>query len=901
MNHLNKFFKIFLAFVMLGLQLIVPLATYAFEVTEDQNDGEFLDFYDDDDEIPFYNNFGGVVFNDELDLDDYDELDLDDYDEFPSYDELDLDDYDEHPPYDELELNDDEFELDLEPTDYYNETSDQPLPAITGYVPELLFADDMLQYIEEEEIFEQITTRNAASASAGAGLVQFVLEPVASSLPAGVTMAQARAAAFNASTMTHPLFANGTTNSVATIVNGRFGRDAIFLGVSANGNRYRVMIAGFEGYVNRTGPRNACNGPCRITVPINNVNHTFEVRMNAVFVPFGNYPSGGNVQSASHYVNRDGNLYRYLTNNTTSPGGFARFVTGPAPRWMTQNTRYYSYDGVFFYRNPRNIRANGRGAVNANNPFFNYFQYLSFRSNSRVTARQLDNFLYSNLATADNRNRSALVGQGVHFIDAQNRYGVNALLSYSKALHESGRGLSSIAINNNNVFGLNAVDSAPGQNASVFSSIQHSVNEYANNWMSRGYLWPGDWRYEGPHAGHKGSGMNVRFASDPYWGQKVAGWAFRIDRTLGNQDANREQIAIRQNTSSIAVANAGGATLYTANPRQRRYFSFLVTGNGTNNRLRILTDPPIVGGVPNQTALFNRNNAVGYIPNNNVWITGASNPVPVQQQPSNHQITRIRQTGVTRRSATFREGPGSSYATIRTVRGNTNLRITGRTNSWYRVVVNGTTGWLRRSAVARTRQNAVVITNNAHVRAGRGNSYSSLTQLPRGQRVTVRRRTGNWSRVTVNGHTGWIRNSDLRTTNAMRPGRTIANNVAVHARPRSNSNVRHTLPRHAQLMIVQRTTDGWSQVRIHHNGGILRGWVRTNQIETRIHSRRLVRDGALRSGPSTNFNRTRTIPRNTSVTVRSRVGNWYHVHVNINGRRHYGWLHRNNLRRLPLP
>ena len=269
--------------------------------------------------------------------------------------------------------------------------------------------------------------------------------------------------------------------------------------------------------------------------------------------------------------------------------------------------------------------------------------------------------------------------------------------------------------------------------------------------------------------------------------------------------------------------------------------------------------------------------------------------IETSERSANHQISTIRQTGVTRRTATFRRGPGAGYATIRSVSGNTNLRITGRTGSWYRVVVSGTTGWLRRSAVARTRQNAVVITNNAHVRAGRGTGYRSLTRLPRGQRVTVRRRTGNWSRINIHGHTGWIRNSDLRTTNAMRPGRTTVDNVAVHTRPRSNSNVRLTLPRHAPVMIVQRTTDGWSQIRLHRHRRTVHGWVRTSQVENRVHSRRLIRNGALRGGPGTNFSRIRTIPGNTSVTVRSRSGNWYHVHVNIGGHRHYGWLHRNNL------
>ena len=268
---------------------------------------------------------------------------------------------------------------------------------------------------------------------------------------------------------------------------------------------------------------------------------------------------------------------------------------------------------------------------------------------------------------------------------------------------------------------------------------------------------------------------------------------------------------------------------------------------------------------------------------------------------SNHRVTRIMQTGVTRRNTSFRRGPGMNYTEINVVNGSTNVRITGRTGGWYRVITNNTTGWMRRSEVARTRQNAVVATNRAHVRTGRGSRFTSLTQISRGRRVTVTRRSANWSRITVNGHTGWVHNRNLHFGNAMRSGRTTANNVTVHTRPRAAAPVRRRLPRNTQLMIVQRTTDGWSQVRIHHSNGMLHGWVRTNQIQRRASSRQLIRDGTLRSAPNRNASHIRTIPRNTRITARSRVGNWYHVHLNINGRRQSGWLHRSNLQSLTLP
>jgi len=193
MVHLNRFSKIFLALVMLALPLVTPLATTASEVNEDQSYEDFADWDFDDDFV----------------------------------------------------LEDDSV-FDLEPVIFFDVASDELHPAIEGYVPEMLFADDMLLDVEESEIFLPIEPRTIPAI--GSGVVQFVLEPVNWNTNWG-TLAEARAAAMNSMAVYHRLYANGTTTSMATAVNGAFGRDAIYLGQSANGNRLRVMIGAFEGYV----------------------------------------------------------------------------------------------------------------------------------------------------------------------------------------------------------------------------------------------------------------------------------------------------------------------------------------------------------------------------------------------------------------------------------------------------------------------------------------------------------------------------------------------------------------------------------------------------------------------------------------------------------------------------
>lgn len=59
-----------------------------------------------------------------------------------------------------------------------------------------------------------------------------------------------------------------------------------------------------------------------------------------------------------------------------------------------------------------------------------------------------------------------------------------------------------------------------------------SVREFTRNYISRGYSDPSDWTYFGGYLGNKQLGANVKYASDPFWGEKAAQHAFAIDYEL---------------------------------------------------------------------------------------------------------------------------------------------------------------------------------------------------------------------------------------------------------------------------------------------------------------------------------------------------------------------------------
>lgn len=743
------------------------------------------------------------------------------------------------------------MEIEMEMNESFSE---DPIPADNGHVNEMMFLGDMLSENDQTEIYAPLMRLNSSPTGIASGVVQLVLEPVVESLPSGVTLAQARAAAFNSIHVYHRLYPNATSNATSTGINGMFSRDMLFL--AQTGNRYRVMVGGFVGYVPLVGRRHT------ITVTVGGVNRTFDVTANAEFVPFGSYPATGvgSTQTVSHYVNRNGELFRYLTNNVRTAGGFTRFLTGPAPSWMNQNVRYYSYDGIYFYRNPRNIREDGVGAVNANSPFFNYFQYLSFRSQSTVTAAELDNFLTNQGLHGINTTTSVMRNQGNAFITAQNRYGINALLMYAKAIHESAAGTSSIARNNNNLFGLGAFDATPGQSANSFATPADSINDLANGWLSRGYLWPEDWRYAGPHAGHKGSGMNVRYATDPFWGQKIAGWAFRIDRTrpAANRDLNREQIAIRQNTAPVTVSNANGTTIYTANPNGHRYFAFLVTGTGSNNRLRVQTDPAVVNGMPNRTALYNRADSQGYIPNSGVWLTGAGNPSSPGDVGSGAQ-TPSGPTARTTAALNLRRGPSTSYNVIRVVPNNSVVSVLGTSANgiWTNVTFGTDTGWVgtefltmisgtmppsgtvppptptqpstptptqpipEGAALGRT-------TVAVNLRQGAATSYQLIRVLRAGTDVVVLAVSPNgiWSQVRAGNDTGWIGTEFINITSGTLPGATPAPTTPPPGNNNNNNSNNNT--NNAQSATTT------APLNLRRGGGMTYGIIRVLPNNTRV-------------------------------------------------------------------
>ena len=286
--------------------------------------------------------------------------------------------------------------------------------------------------------------------------------------------------------------------------NGNYGADAAYLGTDASGN-IRFMLAGVTGTVKKS-----------------------EVQVL-------DYSEIGD--NVSYYQVSGGKLIHYISYNLNQKPK-SSINNGPAPSYLNEGTKYYSYDGHYFYKDYKTMLsdyqsgANGASAVNSGNAFYNYFQFLDMNSSTNYSGDELNNILNDKISSSD----SKLLNTGTLFVKYQNQYGVNALLSLGIAVNESAWGTSRICMTKNNLFGLNAYDQTPGQSADYFASAEDCIREFMSDWMSDGYLSSSDWRNHGELLGNKSEGINVSYASDPYWGEKAAAIAWELDAVGGSHD-----------------------------------------------------------------------------------------------------------------------------------------------------------------------------------------------------------------------------------------------------------------------------------------------------------------------------------------------------------------------------
>ncbi len=203
------------------------------------------------------------------------------------------------------------------------------------------------------------------------------------------------------------------------------------------------------------------------------------------------------------YYESDGHrFYHYVAQNASIPVAFHLSD-------MEVGKKYYSADGLHF------------DGFKLENPFL--FKDLTEATN--YSAEELDK-VFSLL----NINNSLLENKGATFKEAEEHYHINALYLLAHSALESNWGRSKIAKDKNNFFGITAYDTTPYLSAKTFDDVDKGILG-ATKWIKENYIDRGR-----TFLGNKASGMNVEYASDPYWGEKIASVMMKINEKLGGKD-----------------------------------------------------------------------------------------------------------------------------------------------------------------------------------------------------------------------------------------------------------------------------------------------------------------------------------------------------------------------------
>lgn len=203
------------------------------------------------------------------------------------------------------------------------------------------------------------------------------------------------------------------------------------------------------------------------------------------------------------YYESDGHrFYHYVAQNASIP--VSSHISD-----MEVGKKYYSADGLHF------------DGFNLENPFL--FKDLTEATN--YSAEDLDKVF--SLLNIDN---SLLENKGATFKEAEEHYHINALYLLAHSALESDWGRSKIAKDKNNFFGITAYDTTPYLSAKTFDDVDKGILG-ATKWIKENYIDRGR-----TFLGNKASGMNVQYASDPYWGEKIASVMMKINEKLGGKD-----------------------------------------------------------------------------------------------------------------------------------------------------------------------------------------------------------------------------------------------------------------------------------------------------------------------------------------------------------------------------
>ncbi|MDR2514484.1 MAG: SH3 domain-containing protein [Christensenellaceae bacterium] len=225
-------------------------------------------------------------------------------------------------------------------------------------------------------------------------------------------------------------------------------------------------------------------------------------------------------------------------------------------------------------------------------------------------------------------------------------------------------------------------------------------------------------------------------------------------------------------------SGAVGETLYLG------YIALSDANSSVNVRSSASSSSSVLGSLKHGTAVevlasngdwyrLNYGSGSGYVLRSYIRLTGETKPGSGSGSGagsgsgSSSNVGRSGTVKLSSASSTVnvRSGPGTSYAVTFVAAHGQQLTITAEQSGWYGVTINGKSGYISAQYVAlgaSPAQSSAQTTAAVHLRSSASATSNSLGTYTAGTTVTVLEKGADWSKVSVGGKTGYMKNSYLR-------------------------------------------------------------------------------------------------------------------------------------------
>ena len=204
-----------------------------------------------------------------------------------------------------------------------------------------------------------------------------------------------------------------------------------------------------------------------------------------------------------------------------------------------------------------------------------------------------------------------------------------------------------------------------------------------------------------------------------------------------------------------------------------------------------------------------------------------------------------------------RKGPSTSYAKVAKLANGTQVNVITTSGDWSKITSGSITGYVSNAYLTASPSNNggsnesndnnqatttkyVNSNSNLNVRSGPSTSHSVVTKLTRGTAVTVHSTSNGWSKITVNGVSGYVSSQYLSDTKPSTPSEgnnsgsqtattkyVTANSLNVRSGAGTNYSKVGSLSKGTQVT-VHSTSNGWSKI----TSGSVNGYVSDQYLST---------------------------------------------------------------------